>query len=113
MARGNWGHKHYSGTGFKKGNKYYESGKATQFKKEETMAEKNVNWKGDNVGYHGLHKWVARKLGKPSYCAYCQSTDIKAYYWANISHAYKRELSDWVRLCAKCHSAYDHGKITL
>ena len=115
MAKGNWGHKYYKDTGFKKGNKYFESGRATQFKKGETIADKNINWKGDEVGYHGLHKWIARQLGKPQHCAYCQNTSLEPrnYHWANISHAYKRDLSDWIRLCAKCHSHYDRGIITL
>lgn len=89
-------------------------------KSEETIermksntGDKKNSWKGDNVGYSGLHKWVTKLLGQPSYCAYCQSTDKKYYHWANISHAYKRDLSDWVRLCVKCHSRYDHGIINL
>jgi hypothetical protein len=27
--------------------------------------------------------------------------------WANISLLYKRDLSDWMVLCAKCHDRYD------
>lgn len=75
----------------------------------------NHEWKGNKVGYFGLHKWINRILGKPKYCAYCQNTSLKSrqYHWANISKAYKRDLSDWVRLCAKCHSDYDNNKINL
>src|SRR3990167_6202432 len=29
---------------------------------------KNPGWKGNKVGYQGLHQWVRRKLGTPSYC---------------------------------------------
>lgn len=67
------------------------------------------------IGYSSLHSWVRRKLGTPKYCAYCKNNSLKhrQYGWANISHAYKRELSDWIRLCKKCHHAYDTGKITL
>lgn len=79
------------------------------------MEEKNHKWKGNAVGYFALHSWVNRRLGKPSICAYCQddSKGARNYQWANISRAYKRELSDWIRLCAKCHKAYDMGKIEL
>jgi len=24
-------------------------------------------------------------------------------HWHNISGEYKRDVSDWIRLCAKCH----------
>lgn len=29
------------------------------------LNEKNPNWSGDKVGYHGLHSWVKRNLLKP------------------------------------------------
>ena len=78
--------------------------------------KQNPAWKGDKVGYWGIHDWVTRKLGQPRYCAYCQSNDKKGplqYQWANISHSYRRDLSDWIRLCASCHKLFDLGKIKL
>lgn len=75
--------------------------------------ENNHLWKGDKVGYWGLHKWVERHLGKPSHCAYCQTISAKKYDWANISHTYRRDLSDFIRLCSKCHKNYDLGNIKL
>ena len=33
--------------------------------------------------------------------------------WANRSGRYLRELTDWVRLCAKCHKAYDREELVL
>ena len=81
---------------------------------EETKKKIGIgNWKGDKVGYSGLHAWVRKELGKPNHCAYCQTTTAKKYEWANISHSYKRELSDWIRLCVSCHRLYDNGKIKL
>lgn len=79
------------------------------------VEERNQNWKGDGVGYRTLHTWVEKHLGKPRHCAHCHSANKspRNYQWCNISHAYKRELSDWIRLCAKCHSAYDRGLINL
>lgn len=75
--------------------------------------EKNPNWKGNDVGYWGIHKWITRLLGQPRHCALCNTTTAKKYEWCNISHAYKRELSDWIRLCTKCHIGFDKGKIKL
>ena len=69
--------------------------------------ERNSLWKGDNVGYIALHAWVARKLGRPKECALCKDTSIHRYHWASISRSCKRDLSDWIRLCPKCHRNYD------
>lgn len=71
--------------------------------------EKHPFWKGEKVSYGGLHYWVSRKLGKPTTCEHCGKTGLKGKFihWANKSHQYKRELSDWIRLCAECHKKYD------
>ena len=68
--------------------------------------EKNKFWKGDEVSYRQLHKWVYTNLGKPSLCEYCGETRGRIE-WANKSHKYKRDLKDWLMLCKKCHVAYD------
>ena len=75
--------------------------------------EKSPSWKGEDVGYSGLHKWVALKLGKPKQCELCLKTTLNPYqiHWANKSHQYKRELTDWIRLCASCHLAYDRKQL--
>lgn len=76
--------------------------------------EQHHNWKED-VGYVALHSWVKRKLGKPMKCEFCnyESSDPRQIHWANKSQEYKRDLSDWLRLCVKCHHEYDdiHTKI--
>lgn len=77
----------------------------TEFKKGDTEGNKAWNWKGNKVGYHALHSWIYRKLGKPQECKFCGS--IKTLEWANVSQEYKRELSDWMALCKKCHYKYD------
>jgi len=71
--------------------------------------EKHPNWKGNKVSYSGLHYWVVRKLGKPTICEHCGKTGLSGKFivWANKSHEYKRDLNDWLRLCAKCHKEYD------
>ena len=65
-------------------------------------------WKGEGVGYGALHAWIGKKLGKPMLCSLCGVTGKKVYNWANISHKYKRELTDWIELCASCHKKYDN-----
>lgn len=78
-----------------------------RFKKILKKDSESPNWKGDNVGLGSLHRWVERKLGKPSYCEHCKTTTAKKFEWANRSQKYKRELTDWIRLCSQCHSKYD------
>ncbi len=70
--------------------------------------EKNVyNWKGDKAGYSALHKWIKSKLGNPNYCEHCKTTKSKKFHWSNKSSKYLRIVSDWQRLCVKCHIKYD------
>ena len=71
------------------------------------------SWTGTKNEYRSLHKWVENKLGKPCECSQC---GVVAYgrqiHWANKSKEYKKVLSDWLRLCAKCHYKYDFYKLT-
>ena len=69
--------------------------------------ELSHNWKGDQIGYQGLHSWISKQLGKPKKCDFCKSLSEKVYDWANVSRLYKRDLEDWIRLCRKCHIRYD------
>ena len=75
--------------------------------------ENSYLWKGNGAGYNALHSWIRKKLGKPKVCHNCKTEVAKKYEWANISKEYKRELSDWVRLCTSCHRFYDNGKLFL
>ena len=76
-----------------------------QFTKEQMTGKKNPRWKGDDVGYSGLHAWVLRILGKPIRCENCPSK--KNLQWANISKKYKRDINDWKQLCVVCHRRFD------
>lgn len=71
----------------------------------------NPNWKGDKAGYTSIHQWLYLRLGKPNICAHCSSAKKKRYEWANINKKYKRNLSDWIRLCASCHRKYDKSML--
>jgi hypothetical protein len=72
--------------------------------------DKHWNWKGDKVGYYGVHDWIEKELGKPNYCSNCGSLKAKKFEWSNISSLYKRDITDWIRLCTSCHRYFDgHG----
>jgi len=89
---------------------------AVSAKNKEVVArgEKHKLWKGDNVGYRALHRWVEGQLGKPDGCEECGRTGLTArkIHWANMSHQYKRDISDWKRLCVKCHKQYDIRRLS-
>jgi hypothetical protein len=71
--------------------------------------EKNWKWKGDDVGYFALHHWINRTKGKATICEHCGSDGghIRKCHWANVSGEYRRDINDYISLCAKCHKKYD------
>lgn len=92
----------------------------TEFKKGQNKGIKNGKWRGNRVGYFGLHTWIQRTLGKaascknvPQYLPFKCSEKSKKFDWANRSRKYKRSLNDWVELCHSCHLKADRRGITL
>jgi len=82
-----------------------ENGKATRFPNTGHIGHQIL---GSENKYRQLHKWVESKLGKPNCCESCEKIATgKSIHWANISGEYKKEISDWKRLCTKCHYEYD------
>lgn len=69
--------------------------------------EKCYLWKGNKVGYWGIHKWVQTYLPFKKQCEFCGTKMAKRYDRANKSHQYLRDLNDWFILCRKCHIKYD------
>lgn len=57
--------------------------------------------------YGKIHYWVKKTLGKAGKCSKDLSHTAKIFQWANISHKYLYEISDWMELCPSCHSKYD------
>lgn len=62
-------------------------------------------WKGADVSYQELHRWVRKNKVKPEFCEHCG--ELKKLEWANKSHEYLRDLDDWLALCKLCHRRYD------
>jgi hypothetical protein len=76
-------------------------------KRTDIIGNKNGNWLGDKVGYQGLHIRINKMLGNPSKCEICGTKTAKKFEWANKSHVYKIEKTDWIRMCKSCHVIYD------
>lgn len=72
----------------------------------------NYNWKGENICYQTVHKWINQVMGKPDTCGKCGKSGLKRnqIHWANKSGKYRRKVSDWLRLCMSCHMLYDFKK---
>jgi hypothetical protein len=68
----------------------------------------NPSWKGDEVGYGALHDYIKDRLIRPDQCQNCSSS--RFIQLSNISGEYKRDITDWQWLCAKCHYHYDRNK---
>lgn len=70
-------------------------------------------YKGDKASYSAIHKWVYKYFGQPMECEQCGKTskNYRHIQWANISGSYKRERSDWIRLCVWCHIERDKTSI--
>jgi hypothetical protein len=89
------------------------NGNETRFKPGHQTSENRVMpsgadhkaWKGQEVGYRGMHYWVIRQKGKAQKCSKCGST--KSVQWANVDHKYLRDIDDYVEMCSSCHKLYD------
>lgn len=77
--------------------------------KKRMTGNNNNKWKGNDVGYLGIHAWIINHLGQPTKCEHCGKDNLikQQIHWANKDHLYKRNLDDWIRLCASCHRKYD------
>lgn len=67
--------------------------------------EKHPMWKGDNVGYDALHRWIRINKPLPNCCETCKRD--KKLEAANLSGEYKRDINDFKWLCRSCHKKFD------
>lgn len=72
---------------------------------EKIGGSKNPGWKGDNVSYITLHKWIRNHLPKPELCQICKKLPPKQL--SNISGKYKRDVTDYQWVCIRCHMVFD------
>ena len=75
--------------------------------------EDNPNYKGDKVGYIGIHIWLRKYFGNPEKCSFCKIQGTRKTGKWNIVWAlkkgfeYERKLNHFFGLCNKCHRNYD------
>ena len=68
-------------------------------------AEKNAAWKGNDITYTGLHKWLRTNLPKSDLCQICNR--VPPYDVANVTGIYNRDFKNWKRICRRCHMQSD------
>lgn len=66
--------------------------------------EHHSRWKGDNVGYSALHRYVRKIKPEPDLCECCNERPPKDL--ANKG-TYDRNPDNWEYLCRKCHTNKD------
>ena len=70
------------------------------------------NWKGEEVGYVSLHRWLERWKPRTGICEGCGATPEPkkrrvATEFANFSGEYRRDVADYIELCVSCHKKRD------
>ena len=65
-----------------------------------------------NTSYSAIHKYLVRNFGKANFCIniYCNHTSIRFDYALIKGRKYTHDINDYIRLCRKCHLAYDSRK---
>lgn len=77
---------------------------------------KNPAWKGSEVSYKGIHRWIMLNYGaaKEFKCIFCQNKKGSfTMNWASLDHKHSRDISTWLPLCKICHSNYDQKQFKL
>ena len=70
------------------------------------LGNRSPHWKGDNVGYEAIHRWLRLYSKKTGVCKECEG--IKSTDWALIKGLkYERRRENYKELCRKCHIEYD------
>jgi hypothetical protein len=72
------------------------------------LGEKNNSWKGDDVGYWGLHKWINRNRPNPQSgkCEICNNRSLR--HAANVTGIYNRDFNNWKYVSSSCHVKLDY-----
>jgi hypothetical protein len=71
------------------------------------VGEASPHWTGMEAGYNAKHKWISRYAGKATRCSFDPNHAGPRFEWANVSGEYKREISDYMQLCVRCHRKFD------
>jgi hypothetical protein len=66
-------------------------------------------WKGDDVGYGGVHMWLYKNKKRVGICKSCGIVCKKSEFH-NISGEHRRDVNDYIELCNSCHKLTRRGE---
>lgn len=77
--------------------------------------EDSPHWKGDKVGYYGIHEWLYTNFGKANKCENPDCNhNSKRFQWAKLKgREYQRRRENFWQLCSSCHINYDETNLAL
>ena len=106
MLKGKQGFKK---TTFKKGHKPFPWWKNPVHREAARERMRAMSWKGDDVGYAGIHNWLEREFGKASRCENIKCLKKSSVHeWALLKNkSYTRKRDNFWMLCKSCHKKYD------
>jgi hypothetical protein len=90
------------------------SGRQHSAEKRARMSERakkgadHPGWKGDDIAYSTIHRWISRVATKTGVCSVCG--DRRITQWANVSGRYRRAVEDFAEMCVPCHYRYDRAR---
>lgn len=67
--------------------------------------ENHPAWRGQQAGYHAMHRRVRLLRGDPTSCVF--GCSAKRYEWASMTGCYG-DPNDYAQMCASCHKRFDH-----
>lgn len=80
--------------------------------KGKRKGSKNPNWKGDQIGYGGLHYRIKKNKPKTGFCDICGKKEDKygntTLEISNITGEYKNDIDDFQWAHRSCHRKYDY-----
>lgn len=88
---------------------FYKLKKGVKPKHFEVAGYYKKQYFGTASYYTEIHSWIKKQAGQPNKCMRCGLVSNSNYkiHWANKSGEYKKDINDWIRLCASCHRKYD------
>ncbi|MBO0813636.1 MAG: hypothetical protein J2P30_00555 [Actinobacteria bacterium] len=76
---------------------------------EGQRGSKGNGWKGDQVSYSGLHRYLRKTYPKTGICEECGKHASRTDYALIKGRAYSRNREDYRELCHACHMRGDLG----
>lgn len=73
---------------------------------KKAVGEKHPSWRGDDVQYTQLHKWVRKHLPEPAFCQWIGCVE-PPYELCNVTGVYTRDFDNWQYYCRSDHEKFD------